>query len=169
MHGIGSFISGPRKASLAASLRMRPPSGRMRLTSRQSISPWCAARRVFRHRSEQQAACRKQPEASPRHWLRRGPAPVDAAPPAEDRARSDVLTIEMSVPEARPPTAPESWLLSGISSPPWDRSRHNLTPNIPGGIRRGLHTGHRPGTAPLPVGSHRGPPRSSPHNHASAD
>ena len=61
-------------------------AGRMRLTSRQSISPWRVARRVFRHRREQQAARRKQPEASPRHWLRRGPAPVDEAPPAEDRA-----------------------------------------------------------------------------------
>ena len=54
---------GPRKASLAASLRMRPPllvlaPGRMRLTSRQSISSWCATRRVFRHRREQQAARR---------------------------------------------------------------------------------------------------------------
>ena len=58
------------------------------------------------------AARRKQPEASPRHWLRRAPAPVDEAPPAEDRAsaRSHALTIEMGAPEARPPTAPESWL-----------------------------------------------------------
>ena len=47
----------------------------MRLTSRQSISPWRVARRVFRHRREHQAARRKQPEASPRHWLRRGPPP----------------------------------------------------------------------------------------------
>ena len=134
----------------------------MRLTSRQSISPWRVARRVFRH-----AASSKPPAANSRR-PRRGtgcaavPHPSTQLPPRKT-ARSDVLTIEMSVPEARPPTAPESWLLSGISSPPWDRSRHNLTPNIPGGIRRGLHTGHRPGTAPLPVGSHRGPPRSSPH------
>ena len=113
------------------------------------------------------AASSKPPAANSRR-PRRGtgcaavPHPSTQLPPRKT-ARSDVLTIEMSVPEARPPTAPESWLLSGISSPPWDRSRHNLTPNIPGGIRRGLHTGHRPGTAPLPVGSHRGPPRSSPH------
>ena len=134
----------------------------MRLTSRQSISPWRVTRRVLRHRSEQQATRR----SSRRH--RRStvcaalPHPSTKLPPRKT-ARSDALTIEMSALEARPPTAPESWLLSGISSPPWDRSRHNLTPNIPGGIRRGLHTGHRPGTAPLPVGSHRGPPRSSPH------
>ena len=113
------------------------------------------------------AASSKPPAAnSRRHRHGTGcaavPHPSTQLPPRKT-ARSNVLTIEMSVPEARPPTAPESWLLSGISSPPWDRSRHNLTPNIPGGIRRGLHTGHRPGTAPLPVGSHRGPPRSSPH------
>ena len=28
----------------------------------------------------------QQPEALPQHCLRRGPAPVDEAPPAEDRA-----------------------------------------------------------------------------------
>ena len=113
------------------------------------------------------AASSKPPAANSRR-PRRGtgcaavPHPSTQLPPRKT-ARSDVLTIEMSVPEARPPTAPESWLLSGISSPPWDQSFHDLAPNISGGIRRGLHTGHRPGTAPLPVGSHRGPPRSSPH------
>ena len=59
----------------------------------------------------------QQPEASPQHQPRRGPAPVDEAPPAEDRASSDALTIEMSGLEARPPTAPESWLRVG-SAPP---------------------------------------------------
>ena len=140
----------------------------MRLTSRQSISPWRATRRVFRH-----AASSKPPAANSRR-PRRGtgcaavPHPSTQLPPRK-AARSNVLTIEMSVPEARPPTAPESWLLSGISSPPWDRSFHDLTPNIPGGIIRGLHTGHRPGTAPLPVGSHRAPSEQPTHNHASAD
>ena len=142
----------------------------MRLTSRQSISPWRVARRVFRH-----AASSKPPAANSRR-PRRGtgcaavPHPSTKLPPRKT-ARSDALTIEMSALEARPPTgtAPESWLLSGISSPPWDRSRHNLTPNIPGGIRRGLHTGHRPGTAPLPIGSHRAPSEQPTHNHASAE
>ena len=58
----------------------------------------------------------QQPEASPRHWLRRAPAPVDDAPPRKT-ARSDALSIEMGAPEARPPTAPESWLRVG-SAPP---------------------------------------------------
>ena len=58
------------------------------------------------------------------------------------------------------------------SAPPLgieDRSRHNLTPNITGGIRRRLRTGHRPGTDPLPVGSHRAPSEQPTHNHASAE
>ena len=141
----------------------------MRLTSRQSISPWRVARRVFRH-----AASSKPPAANSRR-PRRGtgcaavPHPSTQLPPRKT-ARSDALTIEMSVPEARPPTAPESWLLSGISSPPWDRSFHDLAPNITGGIRRGLHTGHRPGTDPLPVGLRLDPSQSSPRTgHSSAD
>ena len=141
----------------------------MRLTSRQSISPWRVTRRVLRHCSEQQATRR----SSRRH--RRStvcaalPHPSMKLPP-RNTARSDALTIEMSALEARPPTAPESWLLSGISSPPWDRSRHNLTPNNTGGIRERLHTGHRPGTDSLPVGQCLDPSQGSPHtDHASAD
>ena len=41
---------------------------------------------------------------------RRGPAPVDEAPPRKT-TRSDALSLEMSAPEARPPTAPERELL----------------------------------------------------------
>ena len=140
----------------------------MRLTSRQSISPWRVARRVFRH-----AASSKPPAANSRRH-RHGtdcaaiPHPSTKLPPRKT-ARSDALSIEMGAPEARPPTAPESWLLSGISSPPWDRSRHNLTPNITGGIRERLHTGHRPGTDSLPIGSHRAPSEQPTHNHASAE
>ena len=141
----------------------------MRLTSRQSISPWCVTRRVLCHRSEQQAThC-----GSRRH--RRStvcaavPHPSTKLPPRKT-ARSDALTIEMSALEARPPTAPESWLLSGISSPPWDHSFHDLTPNITGGIRERLRTGHRPGTDSLPVGQCLDPSQSGPHtDHASAD
>ena len=141
----------------------------MRLTSRQSISPWRVARRVFRH-----AASSKPPAAdSRRHRPGTGcaarPHPSAKLPPRKT-ARSDALTIEMSALQARPPTAPESWLLSGISSPPWDRSRHNLTPNITGGIRRGLHTGHRPGTAPPTRRSAQRAPAEQPaHKRASAD
>ena len=80
------YLWAPKGISSSVVTHAPPPPGRMRLTSCQSISPWRVARRVFRHRSEQQAARRKQPEASPRHWLRRAPAPVDEAPPAEDRA-----------------------------------------------------------------------------------
>ena len=141
----------------------------MRLTSRQSISPWCVTRRVLCHRSEQQATHR----GSRRH--RRStvcaavPHPSTKLPPRKT-ARSDALTIEMSALEARPPTAPESWLLSGISSPPWVHSRHDLTPNITGGIRERLRTGHRPGTDPLPVGQCLDPSQTGPHtDHALAD
>ena len=107
----------------------------MRLTSRQSISPWRVTRRVLRHRSEQQATrC-----SSRRH--RRStvcaavPHPSTKLPPRKT-ARSDALTIEMSALEARPPTAPESWLPSGISSPPWDRSRHTSHPTSQAGSER---------------------------------
>ena len=62
-------------------------------------------RRVVRLRSEQRAARRRQPEAAA-HWLRRGPAhPSTRLPPVADR-RSDALSIEMSVLEARPLDAP---------------------------------------------------------------
>ena len=46
----------------------------------------------------------------------------------------------------------------------------HLTPNIPGGISEGLRTGHRPATAPLPVGQCLDPSQTGPHTrHASAD
>ena len=134
----------------------------MRLTSRQSISPWRVTRRVLRHRSEQQATRRSSRRHRRSTVCAAVPHPSTKLPPRKT-ARSDALTIEMSALEARPPTAPESWLLSGISSPPWDRSRHNLTPNITGGIRERLRTRHR-ARAQTPYPSDRtGPPRSSPH------
>ena len=58
---------------------------------------------------------------------------------------------------------------SGIGSPPWYHSFHDLTPNITGGIRRRLRTGHRPGTDSLPIGSHTAPSEQPTHNHASAE
>ena len=67
------------------------------------------------------------------------PHPSTKLPPRKT-ARSDALTIEMSVPQARPPTAPESWLRVG-SAPPlalgFIHCRHNLTPNITGGTSEG--------------------------------
>ena len=69
----------------------------------------------------QRAATSKPPAANSRR-PRRGtgcaavPHPSTQLPPRKT-ARSDALTIEMSVPEARPPTAPESWLRVG-SAPP---------------------------------------------------
>ena len=120
------------------------------------------------------AASSKPPAAnSRRHRHGTGcaalPHPSTKLPPRKT-ARSDALTIEMSALEARPPTAPESWLPSGISSPPWDRSFHDLAPNTTGGIRERLRTGHRPGTDPLPVGQCLDPSQSGPHtDHASAD
>ena len=59
--------------------------------------------------------------------------------------------------------------MSGLGSPPWDRSFHDLTPNTTGGIRERLRTGHRPGTDSLPIGSHRAPSEQPTHNHASAE
>ena len=64
----------------------------------------------------------------------------------------------------------KSMVTSGIGSPSWDRSFHDLAPNITGGIRERLRTGHRPGTDSLPVGQCLDPSQSSPHtHHASAD
>ena len=122
MHGIRSVISGPRKASLAASLHMHPPSwSHMRLTSRETvrtenISPWRVTRRVFRHRSEQQSTRRSSRRHRRSTVCAAVPHPSTTLPPRKT-ARSDALSIEMSAPEARPPTAPESWLRVG-SAPP---------------------------------------------------
>ena len=162
------YLWAPKRISSSVVTHAPSPPGRMRLTSRQSISPWCATRRVFRHRSEQQATRRSSRRHRRSAVCAAVPHPSTKLPPRKT-ARSHALTIEMSALEARPPTAPESWLLSGISSPPWDQSFHDLTPNISGGIRRGLHTGHRPGTDSLPVGLHRAPSERPTHNHVSAD
>ena len=141
----------------------------MRLTSRQSISPWRVTRRVLRHRSEQHATRRSSRRHRRSTVCAAVPHPSTKLPPRKT-ARSDALTIEMSALGARSPTAPESWLPSGLSSPPWDRSFHDLAPNIPGGIRERLRTGHRPATAPLPVGQCLDPSQTGPHTrHASAD
>jgi len=88
----------------------------MRLTSRQSISPWCVTRRVLRHRSEQQATRRSSRRHRRSTVCAAVPHPSTKLPPRKT-ARSDALTIEMSALEARPPTAPESWLRVG-SAPP---------------------------------------------------
>ena len=120
------------------------------------------------------AASSKPPAANSRRHRRSTvcaalPHPSTKLPPRKT-ARSDALSFEMSALEARPPTAPESWLPSGISSPPWDRSFHDLAPNTTGGIRERLRTGHRPGTDPLPVGQCLDPSQTGPHtHHASAD
>ena len=54
--------------------------------------------------------------------------------------------------------------------PPLGSKPPHLAPNIPGGIRERLRTGHRPGTDPLPVGLRLDPSQSSPRTgHASAD
>ena len=133
----------------------------MRLTSRQSISPWRVARRVFRH-----AASSKPPAAnSRRHRHGTGCAAVphpSTTPPPRKTARSDALTIEMSALEARPPTAPESWLPSGISSPPWDRSRHTSHPTSQAGSERDSAPDTARAQTPYPS-DRTGPPRSSPH------
>ena len=103
------YLWAPKGISSSVVTHAPSPPGRMRLTSRQSISPWRVARRVFRH-----AASSKPPAAnSRRHRHGTGcaalPHPSTKLPPRKT-ARSDALTIEMSALEARPPTAPESWL-----------------------------------------------------------
>merc|ERR1712086_724799 len=163
------YLWAPKGISSSVVTHAPSPPGHIRLTSRQSISPWRVARRVLRHRSEQQATRRSSRRHRHSTVCAAVSHPSTTLPPRKT-ARSDALSFEMSALEARPPTAPESWLLSGISSPPWVRSRHNLTPNITGGTRRRLRTGHRPGTDPLPVGHCLDPSQSGPRtDHASAD
>ena len=125
---------------------------------------------VFRHRSEQQATRRSSRRRRRSAVCAAVPHPSTKLPPRKS-ARSHALTIEMSALEARPPTAPESWLRVG-SAPPLgiNQSFHDLTPNITGGIRERLRTGHRPGTDSLPVGQCLNSSQSNPHtDHASAD
>ena len=47
------YLWAPKGISSSVVTHAPSPPGRMRLTSRQSISPWCATRRGFRHRREQ--------------------------------------------------------------------------------------------------------------------
>ena len=163
------YLWAPKGISSSVVTHAPSPPGRIRLTSRQSVSPWRVTRRVLRHRSEQHPTRRSSRRHCRSTVCAAVPHPSTKLPPRKT-ARSDALTIEMSALEARPPTAPESWLPSGISSPPWDRSFHDLAPNTTGGIRERLRTGHRPGTDPLPVGQCLDPSQSGPHtDHASAD
>ena len=71
--------AGPERAAAA---------GRKRLTSHVSAEHTPLACDETSSSPSQRAASHspQQPEASPQHCLRRGPAPVDEAPPAEDRA-----------------------------------------------------------------------------------
>ena len=129
------YLWAPKGISSSVVTHAPSPPGRMRLTSRQSISPWRVARRVLRHRSEQQTTRRSSRRHRRSTVYAAVPHPSTKLPPRKT-ARSDALTIEMSALEARPPTAPESWLLSGISSPPWDRSRHTSHPTSQAGSAR---------------------------------
>ena len=125
----------PKRISSSVVTHAPSPPGRIRLTSRQSISPWRVTRRVLRPRSEQQATLRSSRRHRRSTVCAAVPHPSTKLPPRKT-ARSDALTIEMSALEARPPTAPESWLPSGISSPPWDRSRHTSHPTSQAGSER---------------------------------
>ena len=126
---------GPEGISSSVVTHAPSSPGRMRLTSRQSISPWRVTRRVLRDRSEQQATRRSSRRHRRSTVCAAVPHPSTKLPPRKT-ARSDALTIEMSALEARPPTAPESWLLSGISSPSWVRSRHTSHPTSQAGSAR---------------------------------
>ena len=129
------YLWAPKGISSSVVTHAPSPPGRIRLTSRQSVSPWRVARRVLRHRSEQQTTRRSSRRHRRSTVCAAVPHPSTKLPPRKT-ARSDALTIEMSALEARPPTAPESWLLSGISSPPWDRSRHTSHPTSQAGSAR---------------------------------
>ena len=89
------------------------------------------------------------------------PHPSTQLPPRKT-ARSDVLTIEMSVPEARPPTAPESWLRVGSAPPLGITASTTSHPTS----QAGSEGDSTPDTArvqtPYPSDC-TGPPRSSPH------
>ena len=125
----------PKGISSSVVTHAPSPPGRIRLTSRQSVSPWRVTRRVLRHRSEQHPTRRSSRRHCRSTVCAAVPHPSTKLPPRKT-ARSDALTIEMSALEARPPTAPESWLPSGISSPPWDRSRHTSHPTSQAGSER---------------------------------
>ena len=133
----------------------------MRLTSRQSISPWRVARRVFRH-----AASSKPPAANSRRH-RHGtdcaalPHPSTKLPPRKT-ARSDALTIEMSALEARPPTAPESWLRVGSAPPLGIEAATTSHPTSQVGSERDSTPDTARAQTPYPSDC-TGPPRSSPH------
>ena len=133
----------------------------MRLTSRQSIRPWCVARRVFRH-----AASSKPPAANSRRH-RHGtdcaaiPHPSTKLPPRKT-ARSDALTIEMSALEARPPTAPESWLRVGSAPPLGIEAATTSHPTSQAGSERDSTPDTARAQTPYPS-DRTGPPRSSPH------
>ena len=152
----------PKGISSSVVTHAPSPPGRMRLTSRQSIRPWCVARRVFRH-----AASSKPPAAnSRRHRHGTGcaalPHPSTKLPPRKTARRSHALSIEMSAPEARPPTAPESWLRVGSAPPLGIKASTTSHPTSQAGSE-GDSTPDTARAQPPYPSDRTGPPRSSPH------
>ena len=72
------------------------------------------------------------------------------------------LTIEMSVPEARPPTAPESWLRVGSAPPLGIKASTTSHPTSQAGSERDSAPDTARAQTPCPS-DRTGPPRSSPH------
>ena len=155
------YLWAPKGISSSVVTHAPSPPGHIRLTSRQSISPWRVTRRVLRHRSEQHTTRRSSRRHRRSTVCAAVPHPSTKLPPRKT-ARSDALTIEMSALEARPPTAPESWLLSGISSPPWVHSRHTSHPTSQAGSEGDSTPDTARAQTPYPS-DRTGPPRSSPH------
>ena len=155
------YLWAPKGISSSVVTHAPSPPGRMRLTSRQSISPWRVARRVFRH-----AASSKPPAANSRRH-RHGtdcaavPHPPTKLPPRKT-ARSDALSIEMGAPEARPPTAPESWLRVGSAPPLGIEAATTSHPTSQAGSERDSTPDTARAQPPYPS-DRTGPPRSSPH------
>ena len=155
------YLWAPKGISSSVVTHAPSPPGRMRLTSRQSISPWCATRRVFRHRREQQAA-RRNSRRHRRSTSRAAvPHPSTKLPPRKT-ARSDALTIEMSGLKARPPTAPESWLRVGSAPPLGIKASTTSHPTSQAGSERDSTPDTARAQTPYPS-DRTGPPRSSPH------
>ena len=112
------------------------------------------------------AASSKPPAAnSRRHRHGTGcaalPHPSTKLPPRKT-ARSHALTIEMGAPEARPPTAPESWLWVDSAPPLGIEASTTSHPTPQVGSERDSAPDTARAQTPYPS-DRTGPPRSSPH------
>ena len=115
--------------------------------------------------SQSQRAASHSRRSSRRHRHGTGcaalPHPSTKLPPRKT-ARSDALSIEMGAPEARPPTAPESWLRVGSAPPLGIKASTTSHPTSQAGSE-GDSTPDTARAQPPYPSDRTGPPRSSPH------